>query len=259
VGVSRADCRSTARVSKPKGVSARFRFEELAAGTTDAPAEVVRAGLLLLLVGTGCQAEVSATSCKVRCSAEGECPASMTCGADDYCHGQGDPDDCRPDAAPASPPEPDAPPLLFPDAPPDAVAFDARPPCVAGDVNGVNPTNGHCYMLFEAETTWTTARLRCQDLDAHLITVSDAAENAFVFATVVGGRQVHLGATDASQEGVWTWITAEPFDYWFWHIGEPNDSSGVEECAELATDGDVHAWNDIPCTFFRSYACEREY
>jgi hypothetical protein len=130
---------------------------------------------------------------------------------------------------------------------------------VAGDVNGVHPGNGHCYMLFEAQTTWTTARLRCQDLDAHLVTVSDAAENAFLFDTVVGGRQVHLGASDAAQEGVWTWITGEPFAYWLWHFGEPNDSNGVEECAELASNGDARAWNDIPCTYFRSYACEREY
>src|SRR5262249_15993631 len=53
-----------------------------------------------------------------------------------------------------------------------------------------------------------------------------------------------LGATDEAEEGVWRWVTGEPFDYNRWHGGEPNNS-GPENYA--IGDGGFYAqeWNDV--------------
>jgi hypothetical protein len=63
-----------------------------------------------------------------------------------------------------------------------------------------------------------------------------------------------LGASDEAQEGVWVWVTGEPFTYTNWDFGEPNDAGG-EDCAVYAEFG---TWNDVPCTEYWPFVCELE-
>ena len=37
-----------------------------------------------------------------------------------------------------------------------------------------------------------------------------------------------LGGTDEGQEGVWRWVTGEPWGFTKWHAGQPDNSSGVQ-------------------------------
>jgi hypothetical protein len=66
----------------------------------------------------------------------------------------------------------------------------------------------------------------------------------------VGG--LWIGATDSAQEGVWTWITGEPFDFTQWATGEPNNRNDSDYAA-VAGDlgGEEGKWYDYRATTTR--------
>jgi hypothetical protein len=73
----------------------------------------------------------------------------------------------------------------------------------------------------------------------HLVTISNAAENAFVSA--LWFDPVWIGMTDAPSEGTWHWINGQTFGYSNWDGGEPNDLFG-EDYGEMYPGG---LWNDL--------------
>jgi len=105
--------------------------------------------------------------------------------------------------------------------------------------------NGHWYLLVNQERSWRTAHEYCAGMGAHLVTLSDAAENQFVFGI---STQTWLGASDEEQEGVWKWITGEPTTYTNWAEGEPNNC-GQPDCQPehyLMFAETPAQWNDVP-------------
>ena len=62
-----------------------------------------------------------------------------------------------------------------------------------------------------------------------------------------------IGLSDSAAEGSWVWVSGSALGSTSWAEGEPNDSGGVEDCAELRTDG---LWNDRDCASALSYICE---
>ncbi len=142
----------------------------------------------------------------------------------------------------------------------DATIADASPPdaaplaCEGGDINVTDPGTGHCYMLFQSAANWNTAKSSCEALgDAHLVTVFDLGENAFI-GNLTGAR-FWIGASDILTEGSFVWVTEETVaaTYQNWGGNEPNNS-GNEDCAEMRTD---NAWNDRECNASMAYMCER--
>lgn len=128
--------------------------------------------------------------------------------------------------------------------------------------------NGHEYSIVSSEgVTWTAARAAATALGAgwDLATITSAAEKAFVVGLLPAGpasrSHFWLGGTDASAEGVWTWVTGEAFTYTDWWGGEPNNS-GNEDYLALDYRGSW-AWNDAPDNlgaifgFARGYVIER--
>jgi hypothetical protein len=152
------------------------------------------------------------------------------------------------DAAPA-----DAPPPPPPDAPPP-------PSCVEGDDRVLDPTTGHCYVVFRTQVTWATARETCRNMDGHLVVVTSAAENEIV-QSLTGGVDNWMGGNDIEVEGVWVWLNGEPLIYPNWRAGEPNNSDNNdpngEDCMiiEGARGG---SWDDRSCLRNYGAICERE-
>lgn len=99
--------------------------------------------------------------------------------------------------------------------------------------NGFSPSevleaNGHVYWIFEDYFSYPTAKAYCEALGGHLATVTDEAEQQLL----VGSRTLsetervgfYLGASDEEEEGVWKWVTGEPFEYSNWYSGQPDNA-----------------------------------
>ncbi len=108
-------------------------------------------------------------------------------------------------------------------------------------------TNGHSYEALDTRLSWADAQAEAVLRGGHLVTITSAAEQAFVVANF-GGVRRFIGLNDISTEGTFEWVTGETFSYSNWDIGEPNNSNNGgrslgENVAELRVNG---FWNDVP-------------
>lgn len=81
--------------------------------------------------------------------------------------------------------------------------------------------NGSTYYLSNDLVTWTEANTRAQAMGGHLVTFSSAAENAYVSSRFP--QTSWIGLSDTRVEGVWEWVTGEPYNYTSWSPSEPNN------------------------------------
>ncbi len=116
-------------------------------------------------------------------------------------------------------------------------------------------SNGHHYLLVDEFDQWDDARQKSTTLSyggmqGHLVTLSDAAEEEWVYKTMRGfdmgycwlGLSQDLGdPTYAEPSGGWFWVDGTPLTYANWHAGEPNNSGGNEHYAGFWQAG---LWND---------------
>ena len=110
----------------------------------------------------------------------------------------------------------------------------------------VNPANNHTYHLLD-NSNWTDAENQALLLGGHLVTISDAAENSWVWGRWGDGRSLWIGFTDRVTEGAFAWVSGEPVTFTNWRSGEPNDGNGVgEDYAYLYSTGFGldRQWND---------------
>lgn len=124
-------------------------------------------------------------------------------------------------------------------------ASDARAGIIA---TLVNPANGHTYHLL-TQNTWTGSQAEAVSLGGNLVTINDAAEQAWVYNSFAkfGGvsRALWIGLTDALIEGSFTWVSGEPVTYTNWSPGEPNNS-GNEDFVHMWYPPNLGQWNDLP-------------
>lgn len=103
----------------------------------------------------------------------------------------------------------------------------------------------HTYQAVQGNFTWHQAKADAEARGGHLATITSQAEFDYILALGVLPEQggYFLGATDEMNEGVWVWVTGEPFVFNRWSSGEPNNS-GPENylIGDRAID---HTWNDI--------------
>lgn len=90
--------------------------------------------------------------------------------------------------------------------------------------------NGHSYMITSAALSWTDAEAEAVAKGGHLVTVNDAAEQAFLNSTFLQGffaaRPLWIGFTDQANDGTFLWSNGEPVTYTNWAPGEPNNGGG---------------------------------
>lgn len=107
--------------------------------------------------------------------------------------------------------------------------------------------NGHTYTLFDGEASnWDAAQEYCEALGAHLLTITSAEENAFVYDYMIdcGYTDAYWGLTDRETEGVWEWCTGEPLTYVNWAEEEPNNDNGGEHYGMFWEGEPGGVWND---------------
>uniref|UniRef100_A0A3Q0R7H4 C-type lectin domain-containing protein n=1 Tax=Amphilophus citrinellus TaxID=61819 RepID=A0A3Q0R7H4_AMPCI len=100
-----------------------------------------------------------------------------------------------------------------------------------------------CYQLSSTSNTWEFARQDCEGSGAHLVILTDKAEENFVSS--FGGAEkfwIGLKAEDTSDTCVctWTWVDGSSLCY---------------RCAHVAQN---HAWLVGPCDESYYWICEKE-
>ncbi|MDR1639066.1 MAG: S-layer homology domain-containing protein [Clostridiales bacterium] len=98
---------------------------------------------------------------------------------------------------------------------------------LAPDAVATVPYNGHLYGVYDTVMDWRQAKSYCESIGGHLITITSQDEQDFFNDTLADltSRELHwVGATDEVEEGVWKWVSGEPFDYSNWLRGQPDDS-----------------------------------
>ena len=99
--------------------------------------------------------------------------------------------------------------------------------------------NGHFYeMISTLVPTWHHAQSAAESevlagMPGHLVTLTSSAEEAFIRQSF-GVQSLWLGLTDEESEGVFAWVTGEPFSYANWQPGEPNGGA-FENYVEILT------------------------
>jgi hypothetical protein len=125
----------------------------------------------------------------------------------------------------------------------------------------VKTFGGHAYEFCTAKAKWTVARDSCQSHGGyHLVTISSAEENKFVFDTAWSFRHDPwwTGMNDRKDEKKWVWDNGEPVTFTAWHSGEPNNAGYNEDCLDLLVFGLDYTWNDERCEEFANFVCEHE-
>jgi Lectin C-type domain len=138
---------------------------------------------------------------------------------------------------------------LPPPPPPPPVAMQS-PQC-RGQLGYVSAA-GHCYFTFAQPVTWYVARDQCQQLGAHLATITSDAEQAFV-ASIGANTPAWLGLSRFGAPS-FNWITGEVFAYTNWQADSPHP---LPESGVLTLPGSG-MWTDRPPTELHPALCEAE-
>ena len=139
---------------------------------------------------------------------------------------------------------------------------------------------GHFYQYIGTNTNWNTAKNNSANMtytyngvtyNGYLATITSAAENAFITDKL--GSDAWIGASDASSENTWLWVTGpesgteffygnggsgstHTYTYANWNSGEPNNS-GTENYAEIYCSSSTPGkWNDLNGTQSLGYVVE---
>ena len=114
-----------------------------------------------------------------------------------------------------------------------------------GDTINIGEDN---YSVVNGSFTWTGAKTDAEGKGGHLVTITSMEEWQRVLkkAPASDSKNLWIGATDKNVEGVWEWVTGEPWIYTNWGSGEPNDLSslGGEDYGHKI--GGSNKWNDFP-------------
>lgn len=105
----------------------------------------------------------------------------------------------------------------------------------------MNPGNGHWYDVV-GPADWVTAEAAAQAIapGAHLATVNDAAEQAWLAANFSGRHWI--GYNDIAVEGTFVWTSGETPGFTAWCAGEPNNAGN--EDGTVLNWGGGGCWND---------------
>ena len=142
-------------------------------------------------------------------------------------------------------------------------ALSARPASASPVLFGSN-----AYEFIPGFFSWDMANAAAQALTyngvaGHLVTITSAAENAFVTSLIASvEHSVWIGANDRTVEGEWRWVTGEQFWnggsggtlgpdvlYANWGLGQPDDFGSGQDVATIfgglvASPGVAGRWDD---------------
>lgn len=121
------------------------------------------------------------------------------------------------------------------------------------------------YARFDFPVSWSEAKIACEKMGGHLVTVTTVAEETVIASLCDGAPRLGywIGATDEENEGTWKWVTGETWSYTCWSATDSqpdnstaNDSNG-EDYIEFRLS--YSGWNDVHNSALdRGFICEFE-
>jgi hypothetical protein len=108
-----------------------------------------------------------------------------------------------------------------------------------------NPATGHLYdIVCTPSCTWFEAEAEAVLRGGHLVTVNDAAENAFLVSAFGGDEDLWIGLNDAVVEGTFVWSSGEPVTFTNFQAGEPDNCCGGQDFVHTNAPGGPGLWAD---------------
>lgn len=104
-----------------------------------------------------------------------------------------------------------------------------------------NPATDHWYDTVTGD--WFTAESNAVALGGHLVTINDAAEQAWLTNNFGSSTYYWIGFNDIEMEGNWVWISGEPVTYTNWKYNEPSNSRDMEDVVVMNW-MPTGVWND---------------
>ncbi|XP_067861505.1 C-type lectin-like [Heptranchias perlo] len=113
-----------------------------------------------------------------------------------------------------------------------------------------------CYRFLRDRKTWIEAELSCQRLatGGHLASIHWKEQNHFIellLKAEQSNNHVWIGLSDRHKEGTFLWTDGSLSDFKNWHLGEPDNYEGRENCVVINSD----KWNDHACTGKFPFIC----
>ena len=138
----------------------------------------------------------------------------------------------------------------------DDVPCGIQIPTVCEAYGDLHAFRDHRYVAVPRAMSWDDADAFCVGLGGALMTVESAAEERFAEFGLLGVYGSYwIGLTDFGMEGDWRDVYGQTPVFTSWHPGEPNDQGGIEDCAQVWTQG---GWNDADCTLPSAFVCESQ-
>lgn len=121
--------------------------------------------------------------------------------------------------------------------------------------------NEHFYQVYEIPMDWNEAKIYCENMGGHLLTINGQDEQNFINSLNFERTDYWIGGTDEDCEGRWKWITDEAWQYENWHDNQPDNDKDIENYLVLVTSWN-NEWNDAPlegANDDRGFICEWDY
>lgn len=109
----------------------------------------------------------------------------------------------------------------------------------------------HIYSLYNDVMTWNEAKIQCENMGGHLVTVTSEEEQSVIEELVKDSfcSWYFMGASNTENGVDYKWVTGESFDYTNWKNGSPDN---VNENYLMATRNLNGGWQD---TTVDGYSC----
>ena len=123
----------------------------------------------------------------------------------------------------------------------------------------VSSFHGHSYQLIKEFLTWEEAKAACEGMRGYLAVITSQEEMDFV-AGIIPDRSeeyhiVWIGGTDRREEGLWEWVTGEPFAYANWKNSDEPNNYNDEDYLQI---DENPGWNDAGSLQRCWFLCEKE-